>query len=808
MRPDAPIFLHSQWRSGSTYFFDVFRRARKTYFAYQEPVHETMLTARDDREILISMKAASSTWMRHPVLDEDYFHEAYLNYDSWHHLITKGMIYDRYFDQTPDPDLVNFFKALEMASPQRAVFQECRTSCRIAPLKKAMDGLHIFLWRNPWDQWWSYKISDYFCAANQIICNADNAPASVAAFIRTSGVPSFRSDSIHEELRYYAHRPLAHDTGYQCFFLLWCHAWLHARQAADIMVNIDTLTFSADAAPRLNAEFEQAGIPALPFNDCNIYTAPFGSSDREFFVRNEDAIYDLLLLDKYDSSLIDEMKESRVVHRPPSQSRTKIHESLGRARQAVARLEDEAARIAGDFRQEQRELENGYQEQLGRAQAVSEQLKQKLDTTEAHLNIEKEKVEQGLKSIVTLQSDRAQEVATYIARLDFQVEGARAAAEEFERKLNQIREERDLEKEKVESGLNSVIALETAHRKEIAEHAARFEDATSNQANHIMQLTEQLFSIYKSRRWRLISLMKFGAEGHFPTPRGDRSPISLEAELLPSTTLSTVETGGIASPDTQETSMTLEELLSLPTAAFVRAAYPILLNRSVDESGLRHHTGKILMGYGRFNFLRDLANSAEGRNAGSHRDLLSLDGPALVNATYRRFLGRAPDDAGLRFYVERLGKNGNKAKFVKDVASSQEALAKQPPSIRLASQIRSMCKPKPRWGLVPKLLGQAEITRTLNQLIEQTHFAGRASSALTGGSDNAFVAGMADEPSRPKPPIKKPNPGTNLMEQLMAHIREDVSNRKSALQTASDAGIAKPQRDYDAIAVQVKTLIR
>ncbi len=86
------IFIHSLWRSGSTYFFDKFRRSPAGYFAYQEPMHETMLSAAADRNLLLEVSTQVSGTLRHPELSEPYYAEAYQTYELWHGMVRKSFI--------------------------------------------------------------------------------------------------------------------------------------------------------------------------------------------------------------------------------------------------------------------------------------------------------------------------------------------------------------------------------------------------------------------------------------------------------------------------------------------------------------------------------------------------------------------------------------------------------------------------------------------------------------------------------------------------------------------------------------------
>ncbi len=71
----APIFIHSLFRTGSTYLFHVFRRCVGHYWCYQEPLHEVIRYAATAPEHLLQLNAESGSRLRHPVLERPYFWE-------------------------------------------------------------------------------------------------------------------------------------------------------------------------------------------------------------------------------------------------------------------------------------------------------------------------------------------------------------------------------------------------------------------------------------------------------------------------------------------------------------------------------------------------------------------------------------------------------------------------------------------------------------------------------------------------------------------------------------------------------------
>jgi len=65
------LFIHSLFRSGSTYVWNAFRRSPKGYWCYQEPLHETVLALEKAPMELLAFDTNEETkYLRHPKLDK------------------------------------------------------------------------------------------------------------------------------------------------------------------------------------------------------------------------------------------------------------------------------------------------------------------------------------------------------------------------------------------------------------------------------------------------------------------------------------------------------------------------------------------------------------------------------------------------------------------------------------------------------------------------------------------------------------------------------------------------------------------
>ncbi|MCD6274391.1 MAG: hypothetical protein J7K30_16505, partial [Deltaproteobacteria bacterium] len=175
-----PIFIHSLFRAGSTYLFHVFRRSDAGYWCYQEPLHELSYYSKEDRELLLSEKGEKMEQLRHPSLGDPYFLELYEVADDCLGALSAESIYDAYFAMGDLDPGIGFWRSLIHAAHARPVIQECRTSARISTIKSALGGFHLYLWRNPWDQWWSYKVDRYFDLTSQLFINSPHHPGVIA----------------------------------------------------------------------------------------------------------------------------------------------------------------------------------------------------------------------------------------------------------------------------------------------------------------------------------------------------------------------------------------------------------------------------------------------------------------------------------------------------------------------------------------------------------------------------------------------------------------------------------------------------
>ncbi|MER2532507.1 MAG: hypothetical protein ABTR54_13035, partial [Candidatus Competibacter sp.] len=371
----SPIFIHSLFRSGSTYLFHVFRRSTESYWCYQEPLHEFPLYALDNHDILLSERSDKMELLRHPSLNAPYFLELYEVADWCLDKLNREAIYDSYFAPEGADIGIDYWRALIETAHGRPVIQECRTSSRIRTIKSLLGGFHIYLWRNPWDQWWSHKVADYFDAANQLFINAPRHPEVIDRLRREIGFIGHEGSDLASQFAWFMERQLPSNQNYLIFYVLWCLGLQEGMLNADLLLNIDYLSDSLEYRQEVLDCLSQNSITDLDFSDCSTPQAFYASTDRAFFSRIEDKAHGLFLLSGIPQTDINRLLAIRHEYEPQiwQSPISKIDPSgllrdAERARALVVKAEGHEVELRSKFRDEISRQERRAEAAEGRAQ--------------------------------------------------------------------------------------------------------------------------------------------------------------------------------------------------------------------------------------------------------------------------------------------------------------------------------------------------------------------------------------------------------------------------------------------------------
>jgi hypothetical protein len=231
--PTGPIFIHSLFRSASTFFFQKFRSLGRDFTCYQEPFNESLEALNRPSRHARLLAAPYGSGLRHPPLDRPYFYEFWLHRVQLQGLYRRAFAYREYFTGPTLPGAQRrWIDTLLECAQGRPVLQICRSSGRAQALRSEYGGAHLHLWREPRAQWWSYKVADYFDSVTRRVYEAHALPAPLEVLAHETAALDFRQ------------LPLTPQQNYRLFYGLWLDAWLQLTPVADLSISVDAIALS------------------------------------------------------------------------------------------------------------------------------------------------------------------------------------------------------------------------------------------------------------------------------------------------------------------------------------------------------------------------------------------------------------------------------------------------------------------------------------------------------------------------------------------------------------------------------------
>ncbi|WP_336367016.1 hypothetical protein [Marinobacter sp. C2H3] len=431
----APIFVHSLFRSGSTFLFDRFRQLEYDYWCYQEPLHEIAVVAKDNPEqLFVDMGAEKVELLRHPPLSRPYFEELFKAWPIWKDSISSPIIYDAYFSSSDGEIGVRYWEALSTAAPEekRPLFQECRTACRIGAIKSQMGGYHIYLWRNPWDQWWSYKADSYFDTVNQIIVNSKDAPESLKGLVSSMNLPRYKGGELFEAFEFYRKRPLTSEQSYLAFYFLWLMAMREGQLYADNVISIDRLSDSKEFKFEVRRRLEEAGLKSPDFSSCHIPQGYYAEKEREWFSNLEAQVHQALLNDRWTSNELQKILTIRHESQPISwavsvsdRSPADMAEQVSRARTVARGQENLRSHLAAKI--------NDTEERLTSAESRALEAEARLNKADKAITQLMAKAAESEMAIKVIVNSRSWRITAPLRALNRGLSEAKVHAREFNR---------------------------------------------------------------------------------------------------------------------------------------------------------------------------------------------------------------------------------------------------------------------------------------------------------------------------------------------------------------------------------------
>jgi len=282
----SAVFLHSSWRTSSTWLWSKFRDSQEALCFY-EPFHHFLRTASVDQALAVDAQSWPS---RHPQAPSYYLEYVPLFRRGGGIRLSHEGFASTWF--VPSGGLSGELRreerryvALLLREAERrgrvAVLGFTRSLGRSWALKQAFGGFHIFLHRNLWKQWASYQDykrrgETFFCDTVPLLVNRTDDPflaylaanylarSPAAASSNDGGAALIGTATAHEALA-----ALGSDDAFALFMGLHLYLYLHAQTAADLIVDVSRLARDDDYRSASEAAIARAARLSVSLADAS-----------------------------------------------------------------------------------------------------------------------------------------------------------------------------------------------------------------------------------------------------------------------------------------------------------------------------------------------------------------------------------------------------------------------------------------------------------------------------------------------------------------------------------------------------------
>jgi hypothetical protein len=295
-KENKPIFIHSLFRTGSTYIWNKFRQ-KENYYCYYEPLHPVL--AKVTPANIENMMTKNFKAVHHPELDRYYLHEyipllkegqtgiPYFNKEFSYDLFCMGI-------NDENPGLKQYIDYLLSCSVDKIpVFKFNRTAFRTAWFKKNYPGsLNIYLIRNPRDQWQSYcelykrRNNSLFFLIDLVVASVNKENEEFRPLSRIIPLLHFSSPLQDKENDFYniilGSYPA--EEKYFISYYTWFKAIIKNVLHADFIININLLSRELSYKKKVLEFLKESGIDSINFADAKIeeysqYTLPVNTME-------------------------------------------------------------------------------------------------------------------------------------------------------------------------------------------------------------------------------------------------------------------------------------------------------------------------------------------------------------------------------------------------------------------------------------------------------------------------------------------------------------------------------------------------
>ena len=273
-----PIFIHSLFRTGSTYIWNKFRHS-DDFTCYYEPLHNELLGI--PKESLKVPELDKFDFNKHPVLDKPYFWEfkdliledgGILNFNE-------RFVAEEFCYNGNNPELKLYIDTLIDKAKAQPLFQFNRSALRTKWFKNNYeDSINIYLLRNARDNFASFEryinIDNVFFSAMDLVIIQYNLNQPVFSWLSKYIDLSSLKVGIESAIETCSEQvvTLTSTDRYMLFYTIWYVSLLFNSVYADFILDVNKLS---DSMPYNNGFIEwlsSCGIYGVTFEDAALNT--------------------------------------------------------------------------------------------------------------------------------------------------------------------------------------------------------------------------------------------------------------------------------------------------------------------------------------------------------------------------------------------------------------------------------------------------------------------------------------------------------------------------------------------------------
>ena len=274
------IFIHSLFRTGSTYLWNKFRQ-NDNFYCYYEPFHPSLqdVTLYNIENILTKDYKA----VHHPALSTYYLYEYRKILTPEHRglpYFKKSFSFDEFCHNAENQDAQKYINHLIKNGGEKIpVFQFNRSAGRTRWfVENFPDALNIYLVRNPGHQWQSYwelfnrtKFETFF-VMDLLTASLNAGTGPFLPLSKHLPLFTFNIDKYEKEENFYrvALHCYSDVEKYLIFYYIWFWTLIENVIHADVCININRLSSDSEYRSAVISTLEKYQLAPLDFEDAHI----------------------------------------------------------------------------------------------------------------------------------------------------------------------------------------------------------------------------------------------------------------------------------------------------------------------------------------------------------------------------------------------------------------------------------------------------------------------------------------------------------------------------------------------------------